>query len=195
MSDRAAVEPGRWTGGDLPANVRLGPGTIVTGDRWTEGQVFRKFKSLLDPALVIGTGCHIDGVLFNLGPEGLVTIGDHCSFEEVFVISECGIRIGNRVIVGWRATIVDADFHPLDPAVRRVDAVACSPLAEGLERRPFTRRPVHIEDDVFIGPNAAVLKGVRVGAGAFIEPGAVVVHDVPPRARVLGNPAQVVGEV
>jgi acetyltransferase-like isoleucine patch superfamily enzyme len=54
---------------------------------------------------------------------------------------------------------------------------------------------VIIEDDVWIGPNVTILKGVRIGAGAFIEPGSLVTRDVPPRARVLGNPAQVVGEV
>ena len=52
-----------------------------------------------------------------------------------------------------------------------------------------------IDDDVWIGPNAAVLKGVHIGAGAFIEAGSLVTRDVPPRARVLGNPAQVIGEM
>ena len=37
--------------------------------------------------------------------------------------------------------------------------------------------------------------GVRIGAGAFIEAGSLVTRDVPPRARVLGNPAQVIGEI
>ena len=52
-----------------------------------------------------------------------------------------------------------------------------------------------IEDDVWIGPNVAVLKGIRIGAGAFIEAGSLVTRDVPPRARVLGNPAQVIGQI
>jgi maltose O-acetyltransferase len=56
-------------------------------------------------------------------------------------------------------------------------------------------RPVVIEDDVWIGPQAVILKGVTIGAGAFVEPGSVVSTDVPRRARVLGNPARVVGEV
>ena len=55
--------------------------------------------------------------------------------------------------------------------------------------------PVAIEDDVWIGPNATILKGVRLGTGAFIEAGAVVTRDVPARCRVIGNPAQIVGEV
>jgi acetyltransferase-like isoleucine patch superfamily enzyme len=56
-------------------------------------------------------------------------------------------------------------------------------------------RPVIIEDGVWIGPNATILKGVRISAGAFIEPGALIVRDVPPRARMLGNPARAIGEV
>ncbi|HEX9504851.1 MAG TPA: hypothetical protein VGA62_02480, partial [Acidimicrobiia bacterium] len=64
----------------------------------------------------------------------------------------------------------------------------------GRERPPIPRKPVVIDDDVWIGPNAAILKGVRVGAGAFVEPGALVTEDVPAGARVLGNPAKVVGD-
>jgi acetyltransferase-like isoleucine patch superfamily enzyme len=48
---------------------------------------------------------------------------------------------------------------------------------------------------VWIGPNATILKGVCIGAGAFIEPGSMVTRDVPARARVMGNPAQIIGEV
>lgn len=194
MSTRPGVEP-HWTGGSLPANVRLGPGTVITGDHWTEAQVFRKFRSLRDPALVLGAHCKMDGVLFNLGEQAFVSIGDHCRFEEVFLICEQEIRIGNRVVIGWRATIVDSDFHPLAPAERMQDVVACSPLAGGMPRPPIPCRPVVIEDDAWIGPNAAILKGARIGAAAFIEPGSVVTHDVPPRARVMGNPAVVIGQV
>jgi acetyltransferase-like isoleucine patch superfamily enzyme len=38
------------------------------------------------------------------------------------------------------------------------------------------------------------LKGVRIGAGAFVEPGALVTRDIPPGARVIGNPAQVTSQ-
>jgi acetyltransferase-like isoleucine patch superfamily enzyme len=40
-----------------------------------------------------------------------------------------------------------------------------------------------------------VFKGVHVGAGSFVEPGSVLTTDVPPRSRVLGNPAQIIGQV
>jgi acetyltransferase-like isoleucine patch superfamily enzyme len=99
------------------------------------------------------------------------------------------------VVIGWNATLADTDFHPIAPAERIADAIACSPLAHGRPRPEILRRPVIIEDDVWIGPNATILKGVRLGAGCFIEAGALVTHDVPPHARVAGNPAQVIGEV
>jgi serine O-acetyltransferase len=50
----------------------------------------------------------------------------------------------------------------------------------------------HLEDDVIVGAGAAVLGGVRVGAGARIGANAVVLHDVPPGAVVGGVPARVV---
>jgi acetyltransferase-like isoleucine patch superfamily enzyme len=193
MSAESSAEA-YWTGGALPSNVRAGRGTVITGDRWTDDQVFRKFQARHERALVIGEGCRMDGVLFNVGKSGHLVIGDHCRFEEAILICEGDIRIGNRVIIGWRATIVDSDFHPLSPEERLEDVVACSPLAEG-PRPAIPSFSVVVEDDVWIGPNATILKGVRVGAGAFIEPGAVVVHDVPARARALGNPARVIGQV
>ena len=98
-------------------------------------------------------------------------------------------------MIGWNATITDTDFHPIAPAERIADAIACSPPGNGRPRPAIERARVTIEDDVLIGPGAAILKGVTVGAGAFVEAGAVVAADVPPRARMLGSPARQVGEV
>jgi acetyltransferase-like isoleucine patch superfamily enzyme len=175
----------------LPANVRVGPNSVLT-DHLSRDRAFGRFRSRLDPGLVIGRDCHMDGVTFNAGPAGRIEIGDRCHFQDAVLISELSIRIGNGVVIGWRTTVVDADFHPLAPEERMADAIACSPLGEGRPRPPFRCRAVIIEDDVWIGPNATILKGVRVGAGALVEPGTVVAADVPPGSRVLGNPARIV---
>ena len=50
-----------------------------------------------------------------------------------------------------------------------------------------------IEDDVFIGVGAKILGGIRVGKGATIGSGSVVVSDVPEGATVMGVPARVMG--
>lgn len=190
MSVMEHHEAGRWTAGQLPANVRLGAGTLLTGD-----YAFKRFRSRRDQALVIGTDCTMDGVHFALGEEARVEIGDYCYFTNAVLLSELELRIGNYVVIGWNATVADTDFHPIAPAERIADAVACSPLGTGRPRPTIPRRPVIIEDDVWIGPNATILKGVRIGAGAFIEAGALVTRDVPARKRVVGNPAQIVGDV
>jgi acetyltransferase-like isoleucine patch superfamily enzyme len=190
MSENTPGEPGRWTDGVLPANVRAGADTVITGEF-----TFKRLHSRRDPALVIGARCTMDGVHFAIGPEGRIEIGDYCYFTSAVLLCELELVIGRYVLIGWNATIADADFHPLAPAERVADAVACSPLGKGLRRPETARRPVVIEDGAWIGPAATILKGVRIGAGAVVEPGALVTRDVPPRARVLGNPAQVIGEV
>ena len=190
MTDATVRESGLWTTGELPPNIRLGPNTLVTGDH-----AFKRFRSRQDQALTIGADCTMDGVHFALGEEARIAIGDFCYFTNAILLCELELRIGSYVVIGWNATIADTDFHPIAPAERVADALACSPLGRGRRRPPVERRPVVIEDDAWIGPNATILKGVRVGAGALIEAGALVVRDVPPRARVLGNPARVVGTV
>jgi acetyltransferase-like isoleucine patch superfamily enzyme len=195
MKSTAPARAGAWTTDQLPPNIRLGPGSIITGRYLPGDHPFRRFHSRLDPAVVIGRNSILDGVYFNMGEEARVTIGDHCRLADIFLLGDLDITVGNHVVIGWHAVVADADFHPVAPAERLADSVACSPLGTGQPRRPYARRPVKIDDNVWIGPNAAVLKGVHIGADAVIEAGAVVVRDVPPRVRVLGNPAQVVGQV
>lgn len=57
---------------------------------------------------------------------------------------------------------------------------------------PASATPVVIEDDVLIGANAVILEGVRVGRGAVVAAGAVVVSDVMPETVVAGVPARVI---
>lgn len=174
----------------IPANVRVGAGTEVYGEK-----IFRRFFSERDPAIVFGDNCYFDGVQLAIGKRATLTVGNFVYAANMIILSEREVRIGNHVFLGFNVVIADTDFHPLDPALRVQDAIAVSPIAKTRERPPIATAPVIIEDDVWIGPNTAILKGVRIGAGAFIEPGSVVTKDVPPRARVLGNPAQVVGQV
>lgn len=180
---------GRWSDGTPPPNVLLGHGTLINGDL-----AFKRFHSRHEAALRIGAHCTMDGVHFDLGPDGRMVIGDYCYFTNAVLLCEFEIHIGSYVMIGWNTTIADTDFHPIGPAERIADAIACSPLGKGRQRPPILKKPVVIEDDVFIGPNATILKGVRIGAGAFVEAGSLVTRDVAPGTRVTGNPAQVMGD-
>jgi acetyltransferase-like isoleucine patch superfamily enzyme len=183
-AEQVPPEAARWTDGALPENVRAGRGTVFSGS-----VAFKRFRTHRNPGLVVGPHCTMDGVQFAVGEDGCVEIGAYCYFTNAVLLCELELRIGSFVVIGWNATIADTDFHPISPAERIADAIACSPLGQGRPRPPIAKRAVVIEDDVWIGPNATILKGVRIGAGAFIEPGALVTRDVPSGARMGGNPA------
>lgn len=183
-------EPGHWTDGAVPSNVKIGLNSVITSD-----YAFKRFRSKHNPALIIGENCNLDGVHFALGEDGKVQIGNYCYFTNAVLLCELELTIGDYVVIGWNTTIADTDFHPIAPAERIADAIACSPLGKNLQRPEIVRKKVTIEDDVWIGPNATILKGVKIGAGAFIEAGTLVVRDIPARARVAGNPAQIIGKV
>lgn len=183
-------QPGHWLSGTLPDNVRIGLDSVITGDL-----AFKRFHSRHETGLAIGAHCTLDGVHFAVGEEGQVRIGDYCYMNNAVLLCELELQIGNYVMIGWNATIADTDFHPIEPAQRILDALACSPMGKDRVRPPIVRQLVVIEDDVWIGPNATIVKGVRIAAGAFVEAGAVVTRDVPPRTRVMGNPAQIVGQL
>jgi acetyltransferase-like isoleucine patch superfamily enzyme len=174
----------------LPPNVLVGRGSVLEGK-----DVFKRFFSQRELAIRIGENCHLEDCQLALGKNAELRIGDFVYAAHLIVLAEEQIQIGNCVFISFNVVIADTDFHPIEPAARMVDAIAVSPLANGRPRPPIATAPVIIEDDVWIGPNVTILKGVHIGAGAFVEPGAMVTRDVPPRARVLGNPAQIVGEV
>lgn len=110
----------------------------------------------------------------------VLRIGDDSGLTGAVVVAEERIEIGNRVLIGANAVVMDTDFHPLNPRLRRQQPCAGK------------HSPVIIEDDVFIGTRAMVLKGVHLGAGSVVGAGAVVTEDVPAGAVVAGNPARIV---
>lgn len=115
------------------------------------------------------------GAVLDIGDEFGMTGGSICASNKIV--------IGNRVIVGANTTIMDTDYHPLNPNRRRREPqAACT-------------APVVIEDDVFIGMNCLILKGVSIGRGCVVGAGSVVTRDVPNGSIVAGNPAHVVGQV
>lgn len=117
--------------------------------------------------------------------EGRISIADHTGCSAVVISARNLIQIGRHVNLGANVKIFDHDFHSMDLALRRdskQDQAHCKSA------------PVVIEDDVFVGTNAIILKGVKIGQGAIIGAGSVVtLKAVPPGALVFGNPAVIHG--
>jgi acetyltransferase-like isoleucine patch superfamily enzyme len=176
---------GQWDYTTLPDNVQLGANCFLE-----ERQSFERFRSRRTPGLIIGSRVKAyNWTAFSVEPAGLLEIGDDVTLTGAVFWCAHHIVVGRRVSISYNVMIADSDFHPKDLAQRRLDAEAISPAGDVNARPAFDCRPVIIEDDVQIGIGAIVLKGVRIGAGARVMPGAVVTRSVPRGATVQGNPA------
>jgi acetyltransferase-like isoleucine patch superfamily enzyme len=184
-----ATLPGDWFPGRIPENISVGENSVIDSSF-----CFKHYYATGRVGLRVGSNVTIWRASLAADENALIEIGDYCYLANASLVCSERITIGARVLVAGGVTIADSDFHPIAPAARLADTVALSPVGDRQRRPVVESRPVVIEDDVWIGYNATILKGVRVGAGAIIAPGALVHRDVPAGAQVAGNPARVVAE-
>ena len=119
-------------------------------------------------------------VLATRTAEAAIRVGNDCGFTGATLVAAKSIQIGDRVLLGSNVIIMDTDFHPLAPHER-----ATNP-SDGKSA------PVTIEDDVFVGMNAVILKGVTIGRGSVIGANSVITEDVAANVIAAGNPGRVI---
>jgi acetyltransferase-like isoleucine patch superfamily enzyme len=186
--ERAANYTGDWDYSTLPANVRLGRDCFLE----RKGS-FDRYRSEQTPGLILGDRVRVYGFTdLNVEPSGMLSIGDDSIVVGAVFMCAQRITISKRVVISYDVTIADSDFHPTDPAARKLDSIANSPYGDRSLRPYIETSPVEIGDDVWIGIGAIILKGVKIGAGARIGAGAVITRDVPEGAYYIGNPARAV---
>lgn len=108
-----------------------------------------------------------------------ICIGDNVSISNAFSI-ECNAKvvIENDVLIGSCCTIMDNDGHELAVEKRR----------NGIPKMAT----IHIHQNVFIGSNVTILKGVTIGENSIIGNGAVVTKNIPENVIAAGNPAKII---
>ena len=189
---------------------------VLAGVNGTIGAVWRRACRPYSPAVVehlrmlriafwfhrfdrLGTHCGIGRRVIINGPLRL-SMGDHSAlYDNVALVGNGEIRIGagstlgnncvvacvervdigNNVMVAGYCYIVDQDHDFSSPHV---------PIA----KQGVRSAPVVIDDDVWIGSHAVVLRGVHIGRGAVVGANSVVTSDVPEYSVVAGNPARVI---
>lgn len=114
-----------------------------------------------------------------------IFIGDDVSIgpRATIMSSIAKVKIGNKVMFGPGVSIITGG-HRTDLIGRYMYDIKEN------EKLPENDRDVIIMDDVWIGANAIILKGVTVGRGSVIAAGSVVTHDVPEYSIVGGAPAK-----
>lgn len=134
---------------------------------------YRKFR-LGDYSVIESFACINNAV-------GDVIIGDHTRVGLHNTIIG-PVTIGNHVNLAQGITVTALN-HNFTDSEKRIDEQGVSTT------------PVVIEDDVWIGANAVVLPGVRVGTHSVVAAGAVVTKDVPSHSIVAGVPAKVIKKI
>lgn len=105
-----------------------------------------------------------------------ISIGNHCGFSGTVIGAFKSITLGNNVRCGANTLITDSDWHLDDP-------------------RSGTPSDVVIEDNVWLGVNSVVLKGVTIGANTVIGANSVVTKSIPANVIAAGNPCKVIRQL
>lgn len=149
---------------------------LPCGVPWVEGNVRIELGddvTFYDPTILSG---HIhDHPVLRIGNRS--TIG----YRSIVSVGE-SVTIGNDVMIAHNCFIADNDGHPIDPERRRKHE---SVIAEEI-------MPVVVKDNVWIGANCTILRGVTIGENSVISPNSVVTKDIPPNKIAMGNPARAV---
>ena len=109
-------------------------------------------------------------------------IGDYSGMNGTLIYCAEKIIIGNYVNIGGGTRIYDTNFHNLDYLKRR------DPKTNLVAKTS----PIIIEDDVFIGTNCIIGKGVTIGARTIVAAGSVVVKSIPADCVAGGNPCKII---
>jgi len=141
----------------------------------------------------IGRDCIINGNIIFERAGASVECGDRCYIGASHLICAERIVLGSDVVISWGVTIVDHNSHAIEWHLRSEDVLDWKLGTKNWEHVKVM--PVELGDRVWIGFNATILKGVRIGEGAIVAAGSVVTKDVQPFTIVGGNPARVIRNI
>lgn len=129
---------------------------------------------------LVGFGANVGIAVVGESPshKAVMRIGTHTFIQDrTHINCQHSIIIGEHCAISWDVEIMDTDIHFL--------------LDEA--RQPLARfAPVLIEDRVWIGTRAIILKGVTIGHDSIVAAGSVVTRSIPPHSICAGNPARVI---
>jgi acetyltransferase-like isoleucine patch superfamily enzyme len=115
-----------------------------------------------------------------LNRNAVISIGADSGISGGSICAASHVEIGNECLLGANVLISDTDFHPIKPRKRRFNT----------DLEDIATAPVTVESNVFIGSNATLLKGVRVGKNSVVGANAVVTKSFAENSIIVGNPGR-----
>jgi acetyltransferase-like isoleucine patch superfamily enzyme len=144
--------------------------------------------------IAIGKDSVVRGELLIFAHSGKISIGESCYVGEgTRIWSSASIDIGNHVFISHNVNIHDTNSHSIDAYLRSQHIAKIMSTGHPKENIfDIKASSVVIKDDVWIGFNSTILKGVTIGERSVIAACSVVTKDVPSNVIVAGNPAKII---
>lgn len=145
--------------------------------------------------IVIGENTVVHGSLIVFGFGGTIEIGSNTFIGAGSNIwSAKKIKIGNYVLVSHNVNILDNISHPKNHLERMKDWDHIRTIGFRTENSfDLKEKEIIIEDNVWLGYNSSIYRGVTIGKGAIIGSNTIVTKDIPAFAIVIGNPMKIIG--
>ncbi len=129
---------------------------------------------------------------FIIGEQASVVIGKYVVLEAMSIMANDTVEIRDHCMFSWGSKIVDDwldDSHTSGDRRKMLEQLAHS---KNRYLDIGACEPIVIEENVWVGFDAVVMPGVRLGRGSVVACKTIVTEDVPPYAVVVGNPARIV---
>lgn len=180
-----------WYPGRIPENV------IADETAYIETSFsFHLFRSQQPGGVQYGPGASTYlGTMFDVGPQGRVTLGLCALVHGARVICDAEVSIGDYALISWNVVLMDTYRLPANLQERQKELQLLPARNPRVTNANVEAKPIRIERNVWIGFDACVLPGVAIGEGSIVGAKSVVVESVPPFTVVAGNPARVIREL
>ena len=144
------------------SNITIGENSVICSD-----------------SLKTDLGVNHPVILNTMSADAFINIGKNVGISGASICALGGVIIGDDCLIGANVLIFDNDFHTLDPKERN-------------NKEIIKAKNVIIHENVFIGANSLILKGVTIGSNSVIGAGSVVTKNVPQNSIYSGNPAKLI---
>jgi acetyltransferase-like isoleucine patch superfamily enzyme len=177
----------RWWGIDCGSGVRVAGLPAIRRAPGSGIRIGDKCK-LLSRFITNSHGVTRPCYLSAVGPGSNIVLGRECGLSGTVIVAAERVVLGDRVQCGANTLITDNDAHSLDAEIRRNEVEGTLPRGTN----GAISKAVVIGDDVWLGMNVTVLKGVEIGARSVIGAGSLVTKSIPPDSLAVGVPARVI---
>ena len=168
----------------LTLHLNLNMKRVVYGKQITGNRLVLKNTGRICLGNKVSLNSYPDGDIYRTGllthcKDSTISIGDNCILNGTMIHCRTNISIGSFCMFGPGTHIIDNDSHRIS-------------IKQNERRQPPYSAPIIIEDNVWVGMNSIILKGVKISNNSIVAAHSVVTKDIPENVLVAGNPAKIV---